>query len=144
MKKNLLLSSCIIENLIRDEDSRGSIISLLDVEVKNVSIITSKPGTIRSNHYHLDDWHYMYVLSGNIDYFYKNNQDNKIQYLKVRQGENIFTPPLEWHATYFSEETQLIVSSKNPRDQKTYEADTVREIIITHENISEFLPKLSG
>jgi len=42
-------------------DERGAIQSLVNYPVKNVSLITSKKGTIRSNHYHKTDWHYMYM-----------------------------------------------------------------------------------
>ena len=41
-----------IKNLIRSTDRRGSIISIVDEKVKNVSIITCLPKTIRSNHWH--------------------------------------------------------------------------------------------
>ena len=50
--------------------------------------------------------------------------------MKIKEGENIFTPPRELHATYFPVKTVLLVSSKNPRDKKTYENDTVREKLI--------------
>ena len=46
---------------------------------------------------------------------------------------------MEIHACYFPSETRLIVSSKNPRDQETYEADTVRVELINDENIDFML-----
>ena len=30
------------------------------------------------------------------------------------------------HAMFYTEETEILVVSKNPRDKKTYEEDTVR------------------
>lgn len=33
-------------------DARGSIQSLVDLPMKNASLITSRKGTLRSNHYH--------------------------------------------------------------------------------------------
>jgi oxalate decarboxylase/phosphoglucose isomerase-like protein (cupin superfamily) len=81
----------------------------------------------------------MYVLEGEIDYFYKDVDTGEIQYLKVREGDNIFTPDNELHATYFPVKTRLIVSSKFPRDQETYEKDTVREPLVTPENLEEML-----
>ena len=59
-----------IKNVIRSSDKRGSIISLVDEKVKNVSIITCLPKTLRSNHWHKKDWHYMYVLEGLMEYFF--------------------------------------------------------------------------
>lgn len=133
--------STLFENVQRDADERGGILSIVDVPVQNVSIITCNPGAIRSNHYHLTDFHFMYVLQGEIDYFFRDIDTGEIQYLKVREGDNIFTPPLELHATYFPVETRLLVSSKNPRDQETYERDTVRESLVTVDNIDELLAK---
>ena len=68
----------------------------------------------------------MYVVKGEIDYFYKKIKGNKLNYLKVKKNDLIYTPPMEIHATYFPKNTVLIVSSKNPRDQATYERGTVR------------------
>lgn len=133
--------STLFKNIERDSDERGEILSIVDEPVQNVSIITCNPGAIRSNHWHHKDFHFMYVLEGEIDYFYKDIDSGEIKYLKVREGDNIFTPDNELHATYFPVKTRLIVSSKFPRDQKTYEEDTVREPLVTAENLDEMLAK---
>jgi oxalate decarboxylase/phosphoglucose isomerase-like protein (cupin superfamily) len=133
--------STLFQNLQRDADERGEILSIVDEPVQNVSIITCNSGAIRSNHFHHRDFHFMYVLEGEIDYFYKDVDTGEIKYLKVRQGDNIFTPDNELHATYFPVKTRLIVSSKFPRDQETYEKDTVREPLITKDNLDEMLAK---
>ncbi|MBA3675562.1 MAG: hypothetical protein H0W75_11520, partial [Chitinophagaceae bacterium] len=52
-------------------DGRGFIQSLVNFPVKNISLIASNKDTVRSNHYHLTDWHYMYILSGSFDYYYR-------------------------------------------------------------------------
>ena len=103
--------SCLFENVQRDADSRGEILSIVDAPVQNVSLITCTPGSIRSNHFHHSDFHFMYVLEGEIDYFYKDIETGEIKYLKVREGDNIFTPDNELHGTYFPVKTRLIVSS---------------------------------
>jgi oxalate decarboxylase/phosphoglucose isomerase-like protein (cupin superfamily) len=121
-----------LNNIIRSKDSRGSILSIVDEKVNNVSIITCLPKSIRSNHWHKKDWHYMYVLEGVMEYFFVIK--NKIFFMKIKKGDNVFTPPKELHATYFPVKTVLLVSSKNPRDKKTYEQDTVREKLIDLNN----------
>ena len=121
-----------INKITRSKDSRGSIISIVDEKVKNVSIINCLPKTIRSNHWHKKDWHYMYIMEGIMEYFYVIK--NKIFFMKLKKGDNVFTPPKELHATYFPIKTVLLVSSKNPRDKKTYEQDTVREKLIDLKN----------
>ena len=131
--------SILIKNIERSKDNRGGILSIVDDKISNVSLITCNKGSIRSNHYHLKDFHYMYVLEGEIDYFFKPLNSDKVSYLKVKQGDNIFTPPNEIHATFFPVKTTLIVSSLHPRDQKTYEKDTVRVEFINEKNIEQFL-----
>ena len=115
------------------EDNRGFIQPLCDLNMKNASLIYTKTGQWRANHYHKKDWHLMYILDGKMDYFYKQNKE--IYYLKLKKGDLIFTPAKEIHATYFPLKTVLIVGSKNPRDQKTYEKDTVRVNFIDMKNI---------
>tara|TARA_E500000178_G_scaffold350882_1_gene410728 strand:- start:359 stop:784 length:426 start_codon:yes stop_codon:yes gene_type:complete len=121
-----------IKNITRSKDRRGSILSIVDEQVKNVSIITCLPKTIRSNHSHKKDWHYMYVLEGIMEYFFVIK--NKTYFMRIKKGENVFTPPKELHATYFPVKTVLLVSSKNPRDKKTYEQDTIRKALIDLKN----------
>jgi len=135
------VGSKLIKNEIRDSGVRGDILSIVDTKVSNVSIITCNKGAIRSNHYHKKDFHYMYVLEGKIDYFYKSLHNQKVKYLSVLPGQNIFTPNNEIHATYFPLETKLIVSSGFPRDRVTYENDTVRVDFLNHQNLKEMLYK---
>ncbi len=112
-------------------DERGAIQSIVNFPMKNASLISSKKGTVRSNHYHLTDWHYMYVLRGAFDYYYRTTGSNDAPaVVRVAQGEMIFTPPMEDHATVFLDDTDLLVVSRNPRDQATYEADTRRVTLI--------------
>ena len=59
-------------------DKRGSIQPLVDLMMKSAVMINSKAGSLRANHYHKTDWHYCYVISGQIQYFYKNVNSNKM------------------------------------------------------------------
>ncbi len=131
--------SKLIDTIIRDKDKRGSIISLINHEVSNVSIINCNKNSIRSNHYHLLDWHYIYVLKGSINYFYSNINLKKINYKLINKNQIIFTPPMEFHATHFPEDTDLIVISKNKRNKKIYEKDTVRLNVINNTNYKKFI-----
>jgi dTDP-4-dehydrorhamnose 3,5-epimerase-like enzyme len=112
-------------------DERGAIQPLVDFPMKNVSLISSRKGTLRSNHYHLTDWHYMYVLVGALDYYFRpSGSSSKPTRISVKAGELVFTPPMEEHATLFLEDTELVVASRNPRDQEIYEADVKRVTLI--------------
>ena len=117
-------------------DDRGSIQSLVNFPMKNLSLISSKKGSVRSNHYHITDWHYMYVLSGSFDYYYRpTNSDEPLSCVRVVAGEMIFTPPMEDHATVFLEDCNLLAMSRNPRDQLAYEEDVRRVILIDPDKI---------
>ena len=133
--------STLYKNIQRDSDPRGQILSIVEHPVQNVSIIESFKGSHRSNHYHHKDFHFMYVLEGKIDYFFKDLNSNNINYLEVNCGNTIFTPNKEIHATFFPCKTKLIVSSRFPRDRQTYENDTVRVNFLTKENIENYLIK---
>ncbi len=112
-------------------DARGSIQCLVNFPMKNVSLITSAKGTVRSNHYHLQDWHYMYVLSGSFDYYFRPTGSTEApEKIHVVAGEMVFTPPMEDHATVFLEDTQLLALSRKPRDQEAYEHDVRRIVLI--------------
>src|ERR1035437_8825010 len=79
-------------------DERGAIQSLVNFPMKNVSLITSRKGTRRSNHYHHSDWHYMYMLSGAAEYYYRRTGSSDApQRLVFTTGELVFTPPMEDH-----------------------------------------------
>ena len=112
-------------------DRRGSIQPLVDLMMQSAVMIGSKAGSLRANHYHKTDWHYCYVISGQIQYFYKNVNSNKMpEMITVKEGNMVFTPPLVEHCMKFPEDTIFLTLSRNPRDQETYEADVVRVNLI--------------
>ena len=119
------------------KDVRGTIFSIVNETCNNVSIIETKAGSIRSNHYHKKDWHYMLVLEGNLEYFYYSNVSKKVIFINVLPGQIIFTPNLEIHATYFPNNSKMVVVSGFLRDSVTYESDTVRLDFINHDNITD-------
>ena len=117
------------------EDARGIIQPLCDLNMKSASLIVSKPNTWRANHYHKTDWHFIYVLKGSFEYYFKKtNSNEKVKKKFVKKGELLFTGPIVDHAMLYTEETEIIVVSKNPRDQETYERDTVRIDFMNNEN----------
>jgi len=127
MKTNNFEDKDLIELPENHSDERGFIQPLCDLEMKSASLLYSKKNTWRANHYHKSDWHFIYVLEGGFDYYYrKTNSNEKIGKKTVKKNQLLYTGPLVDHAMLYTEETKLLVVSKNPRDQKTYEEDTVR------------------
>ena len=135
MKEEKYLEKDLLDLPKGYEDARGIIQPLCDLNMKSASLIVSKANTWRANHYHKNDWHFIYVLKGSFEYYFKKtNSDEKIKKKIVKIGELLFTGPVVDHAMFYTEETKIIVLSKNPRDQKTYEEDTVRIDFMNKEN----------
>jgi dTDP-4-dehydrorhamnose 3,5-epimerase-like enzyme len=105
-------------------DERGSIQPLVDLPMKSCVIISSKKGSIRANHYHKTDWHFCYVISGEIEYHYRpHGSDSSKKIKKIKEGELFFTPPMEDHAMVFTKDTVFLTLGRNSRKQEIYEED---------------------
>ena len=117
------------------QDDRGMIQPLCDLNMKSASLIISNANTWRANHYHKTDWHYIYVIKGSFEYYFKKTSSlENVKKKVIKKGELLFTGPEIDHAMFYTEETEILVMSKNPRDQKTYEEDTVRINFMNDEN----------
>ena len=112
------------------KDERGAIQNLLNASINGAAIITSKAGSVRSNHWHREDFHYLYVVSGSMEYYERDvgalNYSNQTP-LIVCAGQMVFTPPNKVHKTIFIEDTVLLSFSKRNRDHVSHEEDVVRE-----------------
>ena len=108
-------------------DARGEIQPLLEDTFGSAQLITSASGAVRANHYHKTDWHYCYLISGSMRYYYRPAGSNEEpRWCLVTAGQMVFTPPMTDHAMEFEEDTVFINFAGNPRDQEAYEADLVR------------------
>jgi dTDP-4-dehydrorhamnose 3,5-epimerase-like enzyme len=112
--------------------------------MKSAVLIDSKAGSLRANHYHKTDWHYCYVVSGQIEYLHRqtgSNQDPKV--ILVNEGEMVFTPPMIDHGMKFPVDTVFLTLSRNPRDQESYEADVVRVDMVSSNGLKSWTPDTS-
>ena len=60
------------------KDSRGWLKKILDGNFSSCIEVFSKKSTIRANHYHKKDKHFIYVISGKILYFYKDRKKSAL------------------------------------------------------------------
>ena len=134
-KKKISLQKKVIIKLDKPFiDNRGEIIPLVDFPMKSCVLITSKKGTIRANHYHKTDWHFCYVLKGDIEYYHRPvGHKEKPKKMKITQGQLFFTPPMVEHAMVFKKDTIFLTLGGNSRKQKNYESDLVRIELINHD-----------
>lgn len=115
-------------------DARGAIQTLVDGGVQAVQIITSKKGSVRANHYHKEDSHYIYVLSGSFRYYSRPvGVTDKPKEIVVKAGELLFTGPMVEHALLFLEDCSFLNLASRSREQAAYEADLVRVELIPSE-----------
>jgi oxalate decarboxylase/phosphoglucose isomerase-like protein (cupin superfamily) len=115
-------------------DNRGGITKILDdgkTTIKSVLLITSKAGSVRSNHYHKKDAHWIYMITGSMEYYEKPVKGrSKTKKVIVHAGDIMYTPPMAIHAVKFLEDSVFIALSSKSRNQKAYEADTVRVTLL--------------
>jgi quercetin dioxygenase-like cupin family protein len=108
------------------KDARGEIINLLFSSINSVAIITSEAGTVRSNHWHRSNWHYLYVISGSMKYLERNVDSEEVKEIICKKGDFIFTAPNKVHRTEFLENTVLLSLGKDPKNHEKHEEDLVR------------------
>ncbi len=101
-------------------DERGEIRN-----AKNVAVIFSARGTVRSNHYHREGWHYLHVLGGWMRYRERPVGGGEETVKDIYPGGVVFTGPNVEHRTEFLEDT-LMVSYAGKQGGDEYDADTVK------------------
>jgi hypothetical protein len=108
-------------------DERGTIQPLIDIRMESCVLIESKAGTQRANHYHRTDWHYCYVLKGEIEYYERpHGSDQPAAKHVIAKGQLFFTGPMLDHTMVFTKDTAFLTWGRNSRAQEVYEADIVR------------------
>ena len=89
----------IVRNIYKEQkaplelfkDDRGIITDIFYKEnIEHVAQIDSEPNVIRGNHYHKETTQHMLMISGSMEYWYKNvgsDEEPKVEYLNI---ENIY------------------------------------------------------
>ena len=107
-------------------DGRGVIRDLLEKEtIDSVTMITSRPGAVRGNHYHKETWQWIYLLSGRLRYVTRFS-DGMIAESYLAEGDMLLSEPLEVHAMEAVTECRFLVFTRGPRGGRDYESDTYR------------------
>lgn len=101
------------------KDERGTIQNLWLGGCGSVTLITTKAGSVRANHIHIDDWHGAYVVSGEIKYFEENANGEIKEYL-FKAGEMFFSPPERWHKMEFPQDTVFITMNGIIKNHENY------------------------
>ena len=108
------------------QDDRGAITDVLVKEaIEYVTVISSKAGSLRGNHYHKETFQWVYVLSGKI-HVCAQEEGCVVEELIISTGDLILNEPLERHAFKVLEESIILVLTRGPRGGENYEDDTYR------------------
>lgn len=116
-------------------DDRGYITRLVDTDefpIRAVLYITSKKGTVRGNHYHKKDAHFVYCHSGKFRYSEKNmlKKNAKVESVILKPGDLVLSRPGIAHSMEFLEDTVFLAFTTEQREQDKYEHDTQRVEIV--------------
>jgi dTDP-4-dehydrorhamnose 3,5-epimerase-like enzyme len=127
----------IVRNIYKEQkaplelfkDDRGIITDIFYKEdIHHVAQIDSEPNVIRGNHYHKETTQHMLMISGSMEYWYKNvESDEEPKVVLLKKGDLVSTPPLEIHTLKIGNDgNSFVVFSSGLRGGKDYEADTFR------------------
>ena len=114
----------IIDIPQQSTDNKGVTVELLaNGLITSVTRIACKKGYVLGNHYHKYTTHHNYVVSGKI-LLATQTDGNEIIKTSVKKGEMYMIAPMEKHAIFAMEDTELIVLAKGPNGNEEFESDT--------------------
>lgn len=111
---------------ITHEDDRGPITDIVEQhEFNGATLIESKKGSIRGNHYHKKTVQQIYVLHGKMKSKAKKINEHLVEVI-VEAGHLISHEVYEAHTFEALEDTLFLVLTAGLRTGKDYEKDTYR------------------
>jgi dTDP-4-dehydrorhamnose 3,5-epimerase-like enzyme len=115
------------------QNENGEIQNLILGNFTSSAIIWSKSKTIRANHYHKTDWHFSYLITGEIDYWWQEIRHGaEKKHITIQPGQMFFTPPMVAHAMVFPTASVFITFSRNMRDHESHESDVERVQLVNN------------
>jgi len=107
-------------------DDRGTITDLIEQEAfDSASLITTTAGAVRGNHYHLETYQVIYVISGRLRVVTRLPGEEIVVH-EADAGDLVRTPPAEHHAIQAVTDAAMFVLTRGPRGGQSYESDTFR------------------
>jgi mannose-6-phosphate isomerase-like protein (cupin superfamily) len=110
------------------EDERGRITDIFyKANINHVVIISSLPNSIRGNHFHMRSTQHMYIVSGSLEYWYKNDEMTDSDFSLCVPGDVITSEAKEVHALKIGNEGCVFMAfTEGVRGGDDYESDTFR------------------
>jgi quercetin dioxygenase-like cupin family protein len=108
------------------EDNRGQILDILENEaIDSVTLINSKKGAIRGDHYHKETTQYVFILNGELELLTQFGED-ALEKTVLKKGDLAVTDPMEKHTMKALQDSEFLVLTRGPRGGKNYENDTYK------------------
>ena len=108
------------------EDSRGFISDIIEqIDFNGATIIFSKAGSIRGNHYHKESIQHIYIIEGKMISRSKKPNEELVE-VEISTGDLISHDYNEAHMFEAIDDTTFLVLSSGLRTGKDYEKDTFR------------------
>ena len=124
------------------KDKRGWLKKILDGNFSSCIEIYSKKGSVRANHYHKKDTHFIYVINGEILYFYKDRKRRAKTRLKLmKKNDLFFTPAMQEHMAYFTKNTHFLAFSTRKRTKFDYEKDLIKVNMRDYQEVAAAIAK---
>lgn len=116
-------------------DERGAITDILaGIEVNYATLISSKEGVVRGNHYHEKTIQWVYVLRGQLKSL-SRMPDGDVQEATLNPGDLLLNHPHEEHALVALKDSEFLVLTSGLRGGKDYEKDTYRLAEPLHDRV---------
>ena len=117
----------ITHKKINFKDGRGTITDIFTNESKeHCTIISSKKGAVRGNHYHKKSTQYTFVVSGKMLALSKSLKGKKITKHVLKANDLVTHKPNEIHTLVALQDTIFLAFVDGVRGGKNYEKDTYR------------------
>ena len=124
------------------KDKRGWLKKILDGNFSSCIEIYSKKGSVRANHYHKKDTHFIYVINGEILYFYKDRKRRaKTRFKLMKKNDLFFTPAMQEHMAYFTKNTHFLAFSTRKRTKFDYEKDLIKVNMQDYQEVAAAIAK---
>ena len=126
--KKLNIFKDSVKNLGNFKDHRGSIHDIFyQANLHHVALIDSVPFAERGNHYHAKSKQHIFIISGSLEYWFKNDSMLASEFVVCLPGDLITSEENEIHALKISElGCRFIAFTEGVRGGEDYESDTFR------------------
>lgn len=112
---------------INFQDERGLIIDIVEnIPFEHATMIYTKKGATRGNHYHKKSIQYIFVIKGRLRSLTQKVGEDEVRIDPVEENDLIIHEPLEAHAYIAEEDTFFLVLTKGIRGGTQFEKDTYR------------------